>query len=264
MTKEINLKILFDVLKKAWWKILIFTVVITVAVGATVQFAVPKKYASSIEFYVLNTSTTSEYTTTALLSAAEYLANDYIKVITGDQMMKKIQSRVEGISASSIRSMISSETSAETSTFTITVTATEDSQLAYEVAKCIEENAPEVIKSITRPSYASNFYKKVVVKDTEGKESANYEKIDELDLECVKVIREPVETGNPVSPDVMTYTAIAALLAAAVAYVFFLIIYLSDKTIRSANDAQNLVDKTVIGDIPNWTTDNKTDKEDKS
>ena len=57
MTKEINLKVLLKVLKNSWWKILIFTVAITIAVGAVIHFLVPKKYASTIEFYVLNTST---------------------------------------------------------------------------------------------------------------------------------------------------------------------------------------------------------------
>ena len=58
MTKEINLKILLNVLKNSWWKIIIFTVAVAIVVGALVQFVVPKKYASTVEFYVLNTSTT--------------------------------------------------------------------------------------------------------------------------------------------------------------------------------------------------------------
>ena len=270
MTKEINLKVLLKVLKNSWWKILIFTVAITIAVGAVIQFLVPKKYASTIEFYVLNTSTTSEYTTTALLSAAEYLSNDYIKIINSDRMMEKIREYLadpnrgyDDVSVSDVRGMISSSTSTESSTFTITVTATEDKVLAMYVAEAITKYAPEIIKDITRPSYTSNLYKQVVTKDEAGKEEKEYVKINEIDLECVKVIREPQLATTHASPNVIMYTAIAAILAAVVSYVFFLILKLADTTIRSEENTKELVDGTIIGDIPNWTVNTETDKEEK-
>lgn len=272
MTKEINLKVLLKVLKTAWWKILIFTVVVAIAVGAVLQFLVPKKYASSVEFYVLNTSTTSEYTTTALLSAAEYLSNDYIKIINSDKMIETIQEYIKDpnrgytdISDATIRGMISSDTSSESSTFTITVTATEDKALAMYISEAITKYAPEIIKDITRPSYSSNLYKQVITKDeATGEQKIDYAKIDEADLECVKVIRSPQLATTHVSPNVVTYTAIAALLAAVVTYVFFLILKLADTTIRSEENTKELVDETIIGDIPNWTLNNDTNKEEKS
>lgn len=270
MTKEINLKVLLKVLKNSWWKILIFTVAIALAVSAVIQFLVPKKYASTIEFYVLNTSTTSEYTTTALLSAAEYLSNDYIKIINSDEMIEKIREYLADpnrgygdVTPADIRGMISSSTSTESSTFTITVTASEDKVLAMYVAEAITKFAPEIIKDITRPSYTSNLFKQVVAKDEAGKEETTYVKINEADLECVKVIRSPQLATTHASPNVVTYTAIAAILAAVLAYVFFLILKLADTTIRSAENAKELVDNTIIGDIPNWTVNSDTDKEEK-
>ena len=269
MTKEINLKLLLKVLKTAWWKILIFTVVVAIAVGVITNFVIPKKYASSVEFYVLNTSATSEYTTTALLSAAEYLSNDYIKIINGDDMVDAIKEyisdptrdtsgRYAELSTAEIRSMLSSETSTESSTFTITVTAIEDRNLAYYITECIEENAPTIIKDITRPSYTSNLYKRGdPIKDEAG-EIIDYEyvSISEADLECVKVLREPNKATTHAFPNIPTYVMISALLALVLSYLFFLVLKLADTTIRSEENAKELVDQTVIGDIPNWTVNN--------
>ena len=90
MTKEISLSFLINVLKSAWWKILIITVAVAIAVAAFTQFMIPKKYESTVQFYIINTSTTAEYTQTALLAANEYLANDYITIIKSDKMMEMI------------------------------------------------------------------------------------------------------------------------------------------------------------------------------
>ena len=243
---------------------------VAIAVGALVQFVIPKKYASTVEFYVLNTSTTSEYTTTALLSAAEYLSNDYIKIINSDIMIENIDEYLAvpergygDVTEAEIRGMISSSTSTESSTFTITVTATEDKVLAMYIAEAITKFAPEIIKDVTRPSYTSNLFKQVVSKDEAGKEETTYVKINEADLECVKIIREPHLATTHVSPNVVTYTAIAAILAAALSYVFFLILKLADTTIRSEENAKDLVDETIIGDIPNWTVNTDTNEEEK-
>lgn len=259
MTKEINFLFLVKVLKNAWWKILIFTVAVALAVAAFTEFVIPKKYSSTTEFYVLNTSTTSEYTTTALLSAAEYLANDYIEIIRGDQMVNIIIEDIKengyDLSPSDVRSMITASTSSETSTFRIIVTST-DKALAYYISDSIKENSPKVIKDITRPSYSSNLYFGTKYTNPNGDEKMEYTRITEEYLECVKVIRSPEIANAPVSPSVIKNALVSAVLAACVAYVFFLIVKLSDTTIKSEEDIKELVEETVIGDIPYWKVQN--------
>ncbi len=273
MTKEINISLLFKVLKSAWWKILIVTVAVAIAVAAFTTFAITPKYAASTKFYVINTSTTSEYTTTALLSAAEYLANDYIEIIKGDEMMAMLKEKLESnqvlkdkgytsFSASQIRNMISTSTSAESSTFTVTITHT-DYEVAYYVSKTLESTeALEIIKNSARPSYSSNMYQ---WRDTNGDNEPSKDElsiISEADLECVKVLRSPSDTTPaPVSPNVAKYTLIAALAAAVIVYAIFLILKLADTVIRSEESAKELVDETVIGDIPLWTNSTTTAKE---
>ena len=256
MTKEISLSFLLNVLRTAWWKILIITVTVAVAVAAFTQFLIPKKYESSIEFYIINTSTTSEYTQTSLLAANEYLANDYITIINSDRMIEKIAQALydEGygeFTYKQIRRMISSSTSSESSTFGITVTTT-DKDIAYCIANTIQNEAPAIIKNVTRPSYSSNYYKKTTAPDG----TVQYEKIDESDLECVKVVREARLATSHVSPSLITYTFIGAVLAACAAYCVFLLIKLSDTVIRSESGARELINPaiTVIGTIPYWST----------
>ena len=269
MTKTINLKILIDVLKKAWWKVLIFTVIVAVAVGFITEFLVPKKYTSSVEFMVNNASATSEYTTTALTSAVEYLAKDYVTIISGDEMVKMIKEYISekdsayaDITESQIRNMITSQTSTEgSSMFTITATATEDRDLAYYVAECISSNAPTIIKSIVNQNYSTDIYKKVslkdengnTLKDEDGNDKIVYEKITNIDVVRVTVIRAPIVAREQSSPDVTTCVAIAALLAAAASYIFFVIFKLFDNVIASEEDIREKVNKTVMGDIPDWS-----------
>ena len=157
---------------------------------------------------------------------------------------------------------ISSSTSDESSTFKITITNT-DKDLAFYICDSIKDNAPEIIKDITRPSYTSSLYRKTGQKDENGIDI--YLQISEEDLECVKVIRAPELAKTHVSPNVFNYTVIAAVLAACLAYIFFLIRKIADTVIRNEDTAKTLIDETVIGDIPNWTVHNtdKTVKEEK-
>ena len=53
----------------------------------------------------------------------------------------------------------------------------------------------------------------------------------------------------------------AAVATAIIAYAIFLIKKLADTVIRGEESAKELVDETIIGDIPNWTNTDKSAKE---
>ncbi len=243
MTKSINLKDLISVLKKAWWKILIFTVIVALGVGLFAQFFIPRKYTSSIEFMVNNANKEFPYTTQALTSAAEALAKDYIRIISGDMMIDEIQQYVSDpnrdisgnyakLTDSQIRGMISSTaTSDGSSIFSITITSTEDRNLAYYIAECISLNAPDIITEIARPSYSED------------------------DGKAVSVIRKPVLATTPSSPNVKNYVLISAVLAAVASYTLFLVIKMFDNVISTEEDLKEKLNQTVIGDIPEWSLD---------
>ncbi len=255
MTKEISISLLLKVLKSAWWIMLIAALILGAAAAAFTEFVIPKAYQSTVEFYVLNTSTTSEYITTSLLASAEYLSKDYIRIISGDKMVNIIRQKLydigyDSIAPSTIRAAISSSISEESSLFTLTVT-TSDKHMSYAIATIIRNEAPTVIRETTRPAYASNFYKKVSTSDG----TVTYEKIDVSDLDCIVSVRDPQIANHHSSPNITTYTFVAALLAAIIVYSVALMRKLSDTVIRSESNVKEFIDPsvTVIGTIPYWS-----------
>ena len=152
--KELNFSFLLTVFKKHWWKIVAITLLVMILAACVTQFLIPKKYSSSVKFYVVNVNTDLDYTNATYLAASEYLVNDYIEIIHGDTLMTDVADvlKSEGykVSADSVRSMIKSDSKAETSVFTITVTHT-DKKLAYRTAQLLEELAPPIVTEIAKP-----------------------------------------------------------------------------------------------------------------
>ena len=257
MANEITLSFLFNVLKSVWWKVLIFTVIVALIAASFTAFLIPKKYASSTVFYIINTSVSNEYTTTALLSAAEQLANDYIEIIRSDSVLSKIAEDVSGkgypqITPKSIRPMISAATSTEASTFSVTVTST-DKELAYLIAQSIEANAPSVIKNITRPSYTANLYK-FAGAGSDGEITADdFVRITEENLECVKIIGQAKLATSHSSPNLITNTILAAIIAVVLSYGIALIRKLFDTVIRSEASVKTMVKQPILANIPIWS-----------
>lgn len=251
MTNEISLGYLWKVFRNAWWRIALIAIVIAIA-AAGLTALIPDKYSSSTSFYINNASATTEYTTSSLLSAVEYLANDYVEIILGDQMIGEILDMLknnnksaydidpQSLTAKDIRKMISSSTSANTSIFSITVTCT-DRYMAKDICRFIEENAPPIIKEISRPATEVNIYYK------DGEHYFPYEN----QLECVTTVRSAT-TATHVSPSLITNTFIGGVLGAIIAYVYFFLRKFFDTTIRSAHDVKELVDKPILADIPDW------------
>ena len=268
MTKDISFAFLFKILKKAWWKILIFALIVAIATAAFTNFFIPKKYSSSVQFFVINTSTSVEYTTSALLMAAEYLSSDYIEIINGDETVNAVLSDVKNnpdiaedvknMTAANLRSIMSSSVASATSTFRIIVTHT-NKEVAYCIAESIMKHAPEIIKTTAKPSYATNLYKGVGRDENGNPES--YEKLTEDDLECVTVLRAPERSRIHISPSMTTNSIIAAVVAAAIAYAFCLIRQLLDTVVRNEDNIKELIDEPIIGDIPKW--DIKTSNKEK-
>ncbi len=262
MTKEISLSMLLKVLKSAWWKILIITVVVAVAVAAFTEFVIPKKYQSSVEFYVINTQTNAEYVQSSLLAASERLANDYIKVINSDRVVNMIIEDLEAagysnVTPKNVRNMLSSSIATSSSTFSITVT-TKDPDLSYRVANLIETKAPQIMREVTRPEFSANYYKKTMQNGQEV-----FELIDASDLDCVSPIRSATVAKTHSSPSLLTYTFLAAVVAAFLTYCVALLIKISDTTIRSESGVKDLLDPSIIiiGTVPQWhdIVDKKTE-----
>lgn len=275
MVKEFNFSFFLNVLKKHWWKIVAVALVVMLAAAGITHFFVPKKYSSSVKFYVVNVNTDLDYTSATYLAAAEYLVNDYVEIINGDTMLTKIsdQLKAEGydVSPNGVRAMLKSSAKSGTSVFTMTVTHT-DKKLAYRTAQLIEEYAPPVVTEIAKPvdntgaiiADRTHSVLKAMQADgafPEGYSVPQLEKIKEFlelkgepttRLECIAVLKSPVEASSHDSPNLIVTTLVSGVVAAAVVYAFFLILSSFATAIVTEDDVKTMIKKPVMSAIPHW------------
>lgn len=285
MENTISFNNIFRVLKKTWWKILIIMLAAVIATGAITAFCIPKKYASSTEFYIVNINENIDYTTSTTLAADNILVKNYIDIIKGDEILGEV-SRVlyeeDGISLApnKLRSMISTSVSSTGSIFTITITDI-DSERAYKVASRLTEIAPSMLTEITKPSEMSaDVSLKSLANTLKDKYPTQYGAIADQILEelaqkdqtiivegtfnrreCIRATRFPIQSESPVSPNLLQNCLLVAFLSAVVAFVVYLLISIFSSIIRTEEDVKQMLDLPLIGSIPKWET-NSTKRSD--
>ena len=295
MEKSISLVFLWKCLKKCWIFMITAAIVAAVAVGAYVVVLVPRSYAASIDFYVINTNTSYDYTTSSLLSASEYLIKDYVKLIKSDAILEPVAEELnkdrgadEQITAKDLRSMISATADEGTSVFTITVTST-DEAFAEKVATEIMKQAPDRVTEIAKPVRLTNEYLVNMVWETmiatewaHGKQAdpmftkeeataivsskiskediQSYLKNEGMDgsLNCFKEVNTP--EIEQVSRGTTSKMFIGAIFAAVIVYLCVVISGLFKAKLVSEEDIRQFVDRPVIGSIPHWENSHKSAK----
>ncbi len=268
MNKEISLKKLWKVFATNWWRLVIVALVAMLIAGAFTILLIPKKYSSSVTFYIINQSAASDYTTSALLSATEQLANDYSNIITSDiflvPMRETLMEQDIDYGTAALRSMISSSFKETSSVMTVKVTC-ENPEHAFEIAKYIVTNAPATVKEVTKKTMFEkeqvDLYREALMK----LES----KLDESDLatikaindsliansrasDCLEAVNYPVLDNNADSPSVVRNVAIAGLAAVLVLYLYYLIRYIFSAVIVNEEDIKGVTNVPIIGVIPSW------------
>lgn len=285
MEHEITLNDIFGCFKRKWWKIAIFALVVTLLVGVFTYFFTPKKYSSSIEYYIINANENADYAQTALLSASIYLANDYIDIINGDEIMTAACEKLEekgykGFTPNKIRKLLSASTAEDSSIFAITVTDT-DPKRAYEIASVLTEITPQMLTDITKigertasvPITTSlNAIAEKLEKDYAEESKLLYDLATELkennhsatltakldNKDAVRVIRNPVEPKTHRSPNLVRNCMIAFILGAVVSFAFFVIRSFFNTTIRTEDDIKKSFKYPLIGTIPSWNVNEKS------
>ncbi len=279
MQLEISFGFLWKCLKKCWIVILAASIVVALIVGIFV-YNLPKKYSSTVDFYVVNTNTSYDYTTSALLAASEYLINDYVELIKSDAILEQVaeqlnKDRSEGkqVTPSNLRGMISASSNSHTSLFTIKVTHT-DPKFAYEVACAIEAIAPAAVTDIAKPDRLTNQYLvEVVWQSLDGLEKKDGVTIDGVtkddvtlllkdlgldgSLDCFTKVNSPVVDRSPDSPNTKKYAFYSAVITAVIVYVIFLVQGLLKMNISSEDDVKKFVNRPLIGTIPHWDNSSK-------
>ncbi len=295
MEHELSLNDILACLKKHWWKIVLFALLAAILMGGFTHFFIAKKYSSKIEFYIINTNESADFSQTSILSAATILANDYIDVIKGDDIMnaacKKLEEKgYSGFTPDLVRARISASTAEDSSIFMIKITDT-DPQRAYDIACVLAEIAPPMITSITKldeltgsAQVTSEILKKVAdnikndypelaaqIKETfkdfneEEYYSTNIGLAVDVDPKpAVQVNLGPKLAKTHDSPNLISNCLIAAIIGAIVSFAFFVIRSLLNTVIRTEDDVTKSLSKyPLIGTVPFWdlnekTTSNKT------
>ena len=270
---EISLNVLIKIFKKTWWKILIVTLIVMMLAASFTHFFIPKKYSSSIKFYVINSNADYDYTSSTVISAVTYLINDYISIIKSDLVLDKVVDELKEdnieITKAQILSMISTSIAEETSVFTMTFTST-DKQLAYDVASAIAEIAPATVTAVAKSDENTNrvlaekilfVIEKLGLDKNDPITETHVESVLSMygvglseQATCMEVLTPPVEDTVHDSPNIITYTLLSGVLAAVATYAFFLIVSVLNQSVVTEEDVKRLINRPLIGTIPHWET----------
>lgn len=290
MEHELSFNDILACLKKHWWKMLLFALLCAILMGAFTHFFIAKKYSSRVEFYIINTNESADFSQTSILSAATILANDYIDIITGDDIMNAACEKLEekgysGFTPDAIRSRISASTAEDSSLFTIKITDTYPER-AYDIACVIAEIAPPMITAITKldeltgsAQVTSEILKKVAdnmerdypelskhiketFKDFDNEEyySTNIGLSVDVDPKpAMQVNLGPKLAKTHDSPSLYSNCIMAALVGAIVSFAFFVIRSLLNTVIRTEDDVTKSLSKyPLIGTVPFWDLNEKS------
>jgi len=269
MNKELDLKKLWKVFVESWWKMLIVALVAALLAGAFTAFFIPKKYSSTVTFYIINANDSADYTTTSLLSATEQLANDYAGIIVSDvflsPMVKNLEEQGMSFTAKELRSAITYSVATSSSLMTLRVTHT-DPELAYAAADYICKNAPQAVKEIAKKTdFEStlvgqyiNALDKILLQD-DTMEYANVLKSMKESMqqnakvgECIEPVNYPVVDKAADSPSVVKAVLLAAIVAVVIVYLACLIRSLINSVIVTKEELREITNAPVIGVIPHW------------
>lgn len=282
MDSTISLSALWRIFKQSFWKILIVTLVAVLITAAVTVCFIPKKYASSTEFYIVNVNQSIDYTNATTLNADEYLAQNYVAIIGGDEVLKAVSETLAeqdiDLSPKQIRAKLSSSSGSTNSTFTITVTDNDPAR-AYAIARALTDKAPAIVTQISKPGEITvdvpisntldaiadkleNSYPEAAAAMKETAESLKSQNIKTTvvgeynRLDCITPLREPVQNDAPVSPNLMVNCLLVGALAAIAMYVLFFLLDMFNTTMYTEEDIKAISELPILGSIPSWKDDN--------
>lgn len=218
---EIDLqKLLLTYLSK-WWLFVIGMVVVAMLAFWFTNYFITPMYRASVTVYVNNIKRGEQitYLSGTNLTASQQLVNTYIQMINSDTVLTKVADTSGlGLSAGSIRSMMSANQVDDTELFKFFITHP-DPQQAAKIANAIAEVAPGEIENFVEGSSA-------------------------------KIIDYAKVPAAPSSPNVSKNCALGALIGIMLVLVYVTIRFLMDVRIKDEEDLNALFEIPVLGQIP--------------
>lgn len=219
--KEINLRIVFGVLKKNLILILVFTILTGVGTYLFSRFLMEKQYSASAMLIVNNTSGEKKSYNATELVAAQDLAEVYSIIIKSDTVLQQVIDNLQlNMSYTQLNKLVSVTAVNKTQVFRVTMTYT-DVDFARKVVDEIVKVSPPVI-------------------------------VDMVEAGSVKVVSAAKidNNGNPISPNLKRNTVLGALAGLVLVLIYVFLKETLRNTFKTEDDILNTLHIPLIGVIP--------------
>ncbi len=231
--KEIDLKVIFDVLKKNIIPLVLVTIVFGACFFVYSNFFVTKKYSASAVLIVNNKNKDNAVINSTEIIAAQSLADVYSIIIKSDAVLQPVltddtlrsnYAKHSSMTYEKLRNSISVSNVNSTQVISIAMTDT-DAAYARDVVDCIVDKAPEIIKD------------KV--------EAGSVNEISEAKID---------NSGKPVSPNSTRNAIVGALIGFVLTLAVVFIRELTNNTFKTEEDVVNALNIPLLGIIPSVET----------
>ena len=215
---EIDLLELFHVLLQKAWIIILVTLLFAIVSGVYTHFFITPQYQSTTSFYVISRETDGTYTSSDL-SAATQLTNDYTEIIKSRGVAESVINDLDlDLTAQQFINKISVSTPSSARVIYIKVLDS-DPQMAQRIANTIRREASNRIQEVM-----------------------NSEQVNVVDYANLPL--------KKYSPSLTKNVAIAGLLGAFLSVAVIVFLYLTNDTIRTADDVEKYLGLSTLGTIP--------------
>lgn len=216
---EIDLVELFFLFRRRLKEVVISALIVGVLVGAYTFFLVPPKYQATSKLYIVSASNESVVNLSDLQLASS-LTGDYQQLILSRPMMESTINnlKLENTTANQLKSMLSISNPSSTRLINITATTTEpelSKNIANEVAKLAVSWLPAI-------------------------------------MECPEpnIAEDAITPTHRSSPSYTKNVLLGLIAGAVLCYGFFVVQYLLDDTVTSADDFEKYFGMVPLSSIP--------------
>lgn len=215
---EIDLGKVLEAIKKFWAVILALTLVCGLLGFLFSSFAMTKHYKASVDM-IVNTNTNADIVSNDQVNSAKNLVSTYSFIITGSTVLTQVIEDLKlDTTYEALAKQISVDAVTDTQVFTVSVVC-DDLATSKAIVREIIKIAPKEIE--------------------EAVEAGSCRVVSDLDY-----------LDEPVSPDVVKYTAVAAFAGFLLALAYALYRVLSKSFLVTENDISEQLELPVLGVIP--------------
>lgn len=218
---ELRLRDLLSVLARCWWIMLVVAVLVFSGTFIYKKATHEDMYTGTAVVYVMK-EPSSTGTTTGEVSIANTLLNDYMELLTMDTVLEQVQYELgmETMSLREMRSMIKLE-------------KIEDTRFVYvKYTARTKQDAADVANTLA--SVSCRYMNEKLLNDQP----------------YTKVVDESPVPTSPSNPISKTMLLLLAFAAAFMVYAVYLILFLLDDKINSAEDVERYLELSTLGQIP--------------